>query len=68
MLVKIKKALKSKTIIFNLIIGVSGSIEAYSGFLSGLFSTDSQFGVFMVVVASIGVFLRSITTTPLSEK
>jgi len=69
---KIKKIIKyiknSKTLIFNFVLGVSGAIEAYSGFLRGLFNNDQAFGVFMVVVASIGSYLRFVTTKPLGEK
>jgi hypothetical protein len=58
----------SKTLLFNFVLGLSGAIEAYSGFLRGLFETDQAFGIFMVAVAAAGSILRFVTTKPLSEK
>ena len=58
----------SKTLLFNFALGLAGGIEAYSGFLRGLFHNDEAFGIFMVMIASIGAVLRFVTTTPLREK
>jgi uncharacterized membrane protein YeaQ/YmgE (transglycosylase-associated protein family) len=58
----------SKTLIFNFILGLAGAIEAYSGFLRGLFLSDETFGVFMVVIATIGAMLRFVTSRSLRSK
>ena len=58
----------SKTLVFNFILGMAGSIELYSGFLRGLFTTEQMFGVFMVITATVGSILRFITTESMKEK
>jgi len=58
----------SKTLIFNFILGLAGGIEAYSGFLRGLFTTEQQFGIFMVAIATTGTVLRFVTTESLRRK
>jgi len=58
----------SKTLVYNFIIGVAGAIEAYSGFLRGLFHSDAGFGIFMVVIAAIGTLLRLITSRSVRDK
>jgi len=58
----------SKTLIFNFVLGLAGAIEAYSGFLGGLFPTQEIFGMFMVSIATVGAMLRFVTSRPLSEK
>jgi len=57
---------KSKTVMFNTALGLVGSIEAYSGSLSGMFGTEEAFGGFMVVIGMIGFILRSVTVKPLN--
>jgi uncharacterized membrane protein YeaQ/YmgE (transglycosylase-associated protein family) len=58
----------SKTIMFNVMIGAAGAIQLYSGLLRDLFKSDSDFGIFMVIVATIGTYLRVVTNKSLSEK
>jgi len=58
----------SKTLIFNFVLGLAGALEAYSGFLRGLFPTEEVFGLFMVVVATIGAMLRFVTSRSLRSK
>lgn len=58
----------SKTLIFNSVLGLAGAIQLYSGFLSGLFSSKETFGVFMVVVATVGTILRFVTNKSVKEK
>lgn len=58
----------SKTLIFNFALGLVGATEAYSGFLRGMFTNDENFGLFMVLVASVGAVLRFVTDKPLASK
>jgi len=58
----------SKTLIFNFILGLSGAIEAYSGFLRGMFTSDQAFGLFMVSIATVGTMLRFVTSRSLRSK
>jgi len=55
---------RSKTIIFNAVLGLIGALEAYSGFLQSMFEEEQFFGMFMVAVGTIGFILRTATTTP----
>ncbi len=58
----------SKTLIFNFILGLAGALEAYSGFLRGLFTSDEVFGLFMVAIATVGAMLRFVTSRSLHSK
>jgi hypothetical protein len=58
----------SKTLLFNFALGLAGGIEAYSGFLRGLFESDQAFGMFMVAIATTGEVLRFVTTQSLRSK
>jgi uncharacterized membrane protein YeaQ/YmgE (transglycosylase-associated protein family) len=58
----------SKTLIFNFVLGLAGAIEAYSGFLRGLFTSDEAFGIFMVSIATVGAMLRFVTSRSLRSK
>lgn len=58
----------SKTLIFNSLLAMAGAIQMYSGSLSGLFSSQGSFGIFMVAVATIGAILRFVTTKSVKEK
>jgi len=58
----------SKTLMFNVVLGITGAIQLYSGFLRDFFESDKDFGLFMVLVATIGTILRAVTKEPLSQK
>ncbi len=58
----------SKSLIFNFILGLTGALEAYSGFLGGLFPSQEAFGLFMVGVATIGATLRLVTNRSVRSK
>lgn len=63
--------IKSKTLVFALLLAVLGVLEASFGTLRGLLLPlmgEAGFGIFTVLV-SVGVAaLRVLTTVPLSEK
>jgi hypothetical protein len=59
--------IKSKTIVFSVILAVLGTIESQVGVLQP-YMTKEVFGIISLTVASIIAVLRVITTTPLSEK
>lgn len=58
----------SKTLIFNFALGLVGALEAYSGFLRGLFPTEEVFGLFMVAIATVGTMLRLVTNRSVRSK
>lgn len=64
----VKYIKSSKTLIFNTALATIGAINMYSDSLKGLFSNPAYFGLFMVIVATIGSALRFVTTKPLKEK
>lgn len=61
-----QKIKKSKTIIFNILLGVLGVLELNMGMFQTLLG--DYYGVTFMVIAIIGVILRTITTQPLNEK
>ncbi len=58
---------KSKTIIFNSLLGLIGAIESYSGFIQNIFSNQEMFGVFMIIIGTGGFILRTMTTAPIGD-
>lgn len=66
MLAWLKKRLKSKTHLFNTLVGAFGILEANFHYLQkGL---GANYGWAFVVVAVAGYLLREVTKTPMSEK
>jgi hypothetical protein len=62
------KALKSKTVQFNLLIALVGLMEQNLGLFKGLFSNPNHFSWFCFGIAITGIVLRVVTTKALSEK
>lgn len=63
--------LKSRTLMFALLLAVFGVLEASMGVLNSVLTPivgPAAFGVFTVVVSIIVAVLRVITTQPLSAK
>lgn len=58
---------RSRTIWFNVLVGLFAVLEAYTRFLQPLLG-DTLYGITLLIVAAVNVFLRTITTQPLSEK
>jgi len=63
-----KIVVKSKTMLFNIGLALVGAIQLYSGKIESLFGSQGSFGVFMILIAGIGAYLRTVTTTSLQEK
>jgi hypothetical protein len=55
---------KSRTLWFNFAIGVIGVLEASTGTLAPLFG--AYYGPIMMLIAIIGIFLRTATNQPLT--
>ncbi len=62
----LQKLYKSKTMLFNILLGFVGILEVNLG----LFQTmlGEYYGIVFVLIAAIGMTLRTITTTSLSDK
>jgi len=62
----LQKLYKSKTMLFNILLGFVGILEVNLG----LFQTmlGEYYGIVFVLIAAIGMMLRTITTTSLSDK
>lgn len=63
----IKGALKSKTVWFNVLIAMLGSLELFGAHLTTLFGTQVA-ATILLVGGLANLALRAITTKPLSEK
>ena len=61
------KILKSKTILFALLLAIFGAVQASMGVFSA-YMTPEVFGLFSMGVGVIVAVLRVITTVPLDEK
>ena len=61
------RILKSKTIIFALLLAIFGAVEASMGVFS-TYMTPQVFGFFSMGVGVIVAVLRVVTTLPLDEK
>ena len=59
--------LKSKTILFSIVVAVLGVLEQSQAALSAAFGPENS-GLIMICISVITVGLRIITTMPLSEK
>ncbi len=57
---------KSKTHWFNIFVGIIGILELNIGLLQN--TLGDSYGVVFVVVAMIGMFLRTVTTTAIVRK
>ena len=60
-------ALKSKTILFSIVVAVLGVLEQYQSVLSAAFGPENS-GLMMLGISVITAGLRTVTTTPLSQK
>jgi hypothetical protein len=63
----IKGALKSKTVWFNVLIALLGSLELLGAHLTTLFGTQVA-ATILLIGGLANLALRAITTQPLSEK
>ena len=61
------KILKSKTIIFALLLAIFGAVEASMGTFS-TYMTPEVFGFFSMGIGIVVAILRVLTTLPISEK
>jgi hypothetical protein len=57
---------KSKTMLFNLLIGMLGVVELNLGLFQ--MALGDYYGLIFMCVAMINVFLRTVTTTSLKDK
>ena len=57
---------KSKTMLFNLLIGMLGVVELNLGLFQ--MALGDYYGLILMCVAMINVFLRTVTTTSLKDK
>ncbi len=62
----LKNIHKSKTMIFNIIVGVLGIVELNMGLFQA--ALGDYYGIIFMLVAMINVVLRIVTTTPMSDK
>lgn len=63
----IQRILKSKTMIFSLLLAICGAVEGSTGFLQTVLAPE-QFGWVMLVIAMVTAILRVLTTQPLQDK
>lgn len=63
----LRKALKSKTIWFSIILAIFGVLEASTQYFQD-FIQPQYFGFFVVGIGMITAILRVVTTLPLDEK
>lgn len=61
------RSLKSKTIMFSLLLAVLGAIQATMGVFSSILTPDA-YGLLTVAIGAIVALLRAITTLPLDKK
>lgn len=67
--IKLAKLLKSKTILFGLLLTIFGGLESQLGLLQPIFVAHPQyFGYATVVIGLIVKGLRFLTTVPLQDK
>ena len=64
---KIKGALKSKTVWWNILLTVLAGLELVGAHLTTLFGTEVAAGI-LLVGALANMALRAVTTMPLEEK
>jgi hypothetical protein len=62
----LKNIHKSKTMIFNILIGLLGIVELNMGLFQAVLG--DYYGIIFMLVAMINVVLRIVTTTPMSDK
>lgn len=62
----LKNIHKSKTMIFNILIGILGIVELNMGLFQA--ALGDYYGIIFMLVAMINVVLRIVTTTPMSDK
>lgn len=58
------KYLKSRTVIFNILVVLLAALNAYLE----VFLSPAAYAAFTVIYGVIGTYLRSITTQPLAHK
>lgn len=63
----LRKALKSKTIWFSIILAIFGVLEASTQYLQDMID-PKLFGFVVIVIGMITAILRVVTTLPLDEK
>lgn len=63
----IRKILKSKTLLFSLLLAVMGVVEANTQAFARFIGPD-YFGLFVMVVSIITAVLRVLTRVPLKDK
>jgi len=63
----LRKALKSKTIWFSIILAIFGVLEASTQYLQDMID-PKFFGFVVIVIGMITAILRVVTTLPLDEK
>lgn len=63
----VQRILKSKTIIFSLLLAICGAVEGSTGFLQSVLAPE-QFGWVMLCIATITAILRVLTTQSLRDK
>ena len=64
-LLKVKPVSHSKTIWFNIGVGVCSLLAEQSGLMQSMLS-DKYYLAFMIIISSINIYLRSITDTAVS--
>lgn len=62
----IKKIIKSKTLIFNMLVAIGTVVEANFDFIKG--QNPDYYMYIVMVVTAINFYLRTITTKSLDEK
>lgn len=60
-------ALKSKTILFSIVVAVMGVLEQYQSVISTAVGAENS-GLVILIISVITAGLRTVTTTPLSSK
>ena len=63
----IKKAIKSKTIIFSFLVTIFGVIQTYMPYFIDKLGKET-YGIIMIVIGIVIAGLRAVTDKPLSEK
>ncbi len=66
-MVKLKKLLKSKTMIFSILLAMLGVVELNMSVFS-TYMTQEMYGIFVIVVGMITAVLRILTTSSIDDK
>lgn len=63
----LKKLLKSKTMIFSILLAILGVIEMNMSVFSN-YMTEETYGLFVIFIGVVTAVLRILTTTSISDK